>query len=428
MRFRRYEFGGIFWGLRSEPGELPALFRPDRWETCLDQIVAGEARGLLTFRYCIQKLRRRRRQINDILNPAFGRALSLRNLGEGFAFYDHRQPAPGFDDIPDQSLIDLGRRVAQMQFQFHTAAADAEWCFDGQSVRIDLIWMAVGELSHCSTVQQEREQTVLQILLSIQGPDLISAALDDLEAADLGIDEKEEVDLAGAEWEALPPKRQFVLIRRKLRHLAEELFDASALPNADEDQEGGAEFEDLAGSGAIGSFGRSIAKASKLEQTYDELFSKMQSLRNIISSDPEIEEVASPIDHVSLGSLQKILTEGEVLVTVFPRLPVTESDSEPETSHMLVIPKSGKARIVDCPPPGAGVPGASAMVDGFDRFCKEMERVRGVRHGPNAEGPLALEGIDPREPVQDLPIDGEFASFWHEFDDLISTMIWEPLR
>lgn len=112
--------------LRSECGELLALFRPVRRDTCLDQIVAGEARGLLTFHYCLQKLRRQRRQIDDILNPAFRRPLGLGNLGECFAFYDHHEPAPGLDDVPDQSLVDFRRCIPQVEFQFHTATSHSE--------------------------------------------------------------------------------------------------------------------------------------------------------------------------------------------------------------------------------------------------------------------------------------------------------------
>ena len=277
-------------------------------------------------------------------------------------------------------------------------------------------------------LQEGQPVTVLQILLSIQGPDLISAVLDDFEAADLPGDEAEGVTFSGAEWDALPPRRQFVLIRRKLRHLAEELFDTSELPGAGEDQEVESDFEDLAEVGSIGSVGGSIEKASKLQQTYDAFFSKMQSIRNAISSDPEIEKVVSPIDHVTVASLQKVLLDGEVLVTVFPRLPVTKSDLELETSHMLVIPKSGQARIVNCPPPGGGVPSASAIVDYFERFDTEMEGMRGGRHPRSADGAIASEVMDPREPDHDQTIDRRPASFWHEFDDLISTMIWEPLQ
>ncbi|MEM1151654.1 MAG: hypothetical protein AAGI03_14040, partial [Pseudomonadota bacterium] len=277
-------------------------------------------------------------------------------------------------------------------------------------------------------LQNDEPEIVLQILLSIQGPDLISAVLDDLEAADLHGEEMEDVAFTGAEWDALPPRPQFVLIRRKLRQLADELFDTPDLPSADEDQEGGFDLEDFAEPGSIGSVGRSVAKASKLQQTYDELFFKMQSLRKAISRDPEIEEVAGPIDHVTVGSLQKVLLDGEILVTVFPRLPVTESDLELETSHMLVIPKSGPARIVHCPPPGAGVPGASKMVADFERFDTGMEKMRGVRHRQSADGTLASEVMDPWEPDHDETIDRRSASFWHEFDDLISTLIWEPLQ
>jgi len=322
---------------------------------------------------------------------------------------------------PNTWATNCGRELAEL-IELAPRHSEGIW----NAIRLHVKQFQARWLSHA--LQKDEPEAILQILLSIQGPDLISAVLDDLEAADLRSDEMEHAVFTGAEWEALPARRQFVLIRQKLRALGDELFDASKLPSADEDQEGESDSGDLAELGSIGSVGRSMAKASKLRQTYDELFSKMQSLRKAISSDPDIEQVTSPIEHVTMGSLQKVLMDGEVLVTVFPRLRVTESGSEPETSHMLVIPKSGQARIVDCPPPGAGVPGASAMVDDIERFGMEMEGMRGVRYTQSADGARASEVMDPREPDNDQTIDRRSASFWHGFDDLISTLIWEPLQ